>query len=328
MMPTAIERLRAPESGEREVWLAGGCFWGTQAYLKNIPGVVHTSVGYANGRVERPTYQMVCAHATGFTEAVHVVYDPAALPLAFLLKLYFDSIDPTSVNRQGGDVGDQYRTGIYALEAADVEAAQSSLAALSRSLDRPVAVEAQPLQNYYLAEDYHQDYLDKNPGGYCHVPRAKIEGVKAARTYGRPSDEHIRRTLSPLSYAVTQQNGTEPAFRNDYFDHFQKGIYVDVVTGEPLFLSSDKFESGCGWPAFARPVAEAAVIEHDDTTYGMHRVEVRSAAGDSHLGHVFEDGPRSRGGLRYCINSAALRFVPLDQMEAQGYGHLISRVDQ
>ncbi|MGJ4849485.1 peptide-methionine (R)-S-oxide reductase MsrB [Bacillota bacterium Meth-B3] len=328
MRPTEIERLRAPGTGEREVWLAGGCFWGTQAYLKNISGVVHTSVGYANGRVERPTYQMICSRATGFAEAVHVIYDPAALPFAFLLGLYFDSIDPTSVNRQGGDVGDQYRTGIYALEAADVDEARSSLAALARSLGRPVAVEAGPLQNYYLAEDYHQDYLDKNPGGYCHVPRAKIERVKAARTYRRSSDEHIRRTLSPLSYAVTQQNGTERPFENAYYDHFQKGVYVDVVTGEPLFLSSDKFESGCGWPAFAHPVTEAAVTEHEDNTYGMRRSEVRSAAGNSHLGHVFEDGPHARGGLRYCINSAALRFVPLEQMETQGYGYLISRVDR
>ncbi len=180
MIPSTIERLAFPGENIKEIWLAGGCFWGTQAYLMNINGVAHTSVGYLNGHVERPTYQMVCTGATGFAEAVHVLYASDWLPLEKLLSLYYQAIDPTSVNRQGGDVGDQYRTGIYYADEADLDVINHSVDCLAASLKKPVAIEVRPLVNYFLAEEYHQDYLTKNPGGYCHVPRSLIEQAKKA----------------------------------------------------------------------------------------------------------------------------------------------------
>ena len=328
MNPTTIERMQKPERGETEIFLAGGCFWGTQAYLAGVSGVVHTSVGYANGLTEHPTYEAVCAHATGFTEAVHVIYRPDRLPLSALLPLYFESIDPTSVNRQGGDVGDQYRTGIYFSDPSDRLTIDACIRTLAQTLKKPVAIEVEPIRNYYLAEAYHQDYLQKNPNGYCHVPRALIERAHKTQVYKKPSDAQLKKTLSPVAYAVTQEGQTERAFENPYHDHYEKGVYVDVTTGEPLFLSSDKFESGCGWPAFAQPISSEAVTAHSDRSYGMHRVEVRSQSGDAHLGHVFEDGPMDRGGLRYCINSASLKFIPIDQLEQAGLGALRSLIEK
>lgn len=341
--PATIERLRpVPEGSEhREIWLAGGCFWGLEKYLRGIHGVIDTDVGYANGDTPNPTYQQVCSHATGYAETVRVVYDPAEVSLSFLLSLYFDAIDPTSVNRQGNDIGDQYRTGIYYTEESDMATVRAALGALSKSLGAPVAIEAMPLRNYYLAEDYHQDYLAKNPGGYCHIsdgmcavaaqareerPQGDTNDANDAPAYEKPDMASLRDTLTDMQWRVTQENATEPSFQNEYYDHFEPGIYVDVTTGEPLFLSTEKFESGCGWPSFSRPISGASVTEQLDTSHGMRRTEVRSGAGDAHLGHVFEDGPKEQGGLRYCINSASLRFIPLDRMEAEGYGEYIAAV--
>lgn len=145
------------------------------------------------------------------------------------------------------------------------------------------------------------------------------------RTYAKTPDAIAR--LTPEQYRITQQNGTERPFTGEYDHHFAPGLYVDVVSGEPLFASSMKYNSGCGWPAFARPVEPANIVELRDTTHGMIRTEVRSRHGDSHLGHVFPDGPRELGGLRYCINSAALRFIPKDRMEAEGYGDYLDQVE-
>ena len=188
-------------------------------------------------------------------------------------------------------------------------------------------MELSPLLNFYPAEEYHQDYLIKNPNGYCHIPREEIELFSCLRIdpgdYRKPADEAIRDRLTEEQYRVTQENGTEYAFRNEFWDSFEKGIYVDVVTGEPLFSSIDKFESGCGWPAFSKPIEVPAIIELPDNSHGMRRTEVRSRAGDSHLGHVFTGDPESPNGVRYCINSAALRFIPYAKMEAEGYGYLL-----
>lgn len=318
-----IQRISTATDSCREIWLAGGCFWGTQAYLDNINGVVHTSVGYANGHTPNPTYEAVCSRTTGYAEAVHVAYNPVDLQFEFLLELYFQSVNPTSVNRQGGDVGDQYRTGIYYLDASDLPIIESSIKKLAATLEKPVAIEVKPLTNYYLAEEYHQKYLQKNPGGYCHIPHTKLTEVKTARQYQRPDTCKLRDMLTPTQYAVTQENSTEPPFKNEYHNHFAPGIYVDITTGQPLFLSTDKFESGCGWPAFSKPIRAEDVQQLTDTTHNMLRTEVRSKAGDAHLGHVFEDGPEEAGGLRYCINSAALRFVPEQEMQSQGYGYLL-----
>lgn len=306
-----------------EIWLAGGCFWGVEAYFARIPGVAKTDVGYANGKTESPSYQEL--KQTGHAETVHICYDPQQVSLEKLLTYYFAIIDPLSVNRQGGDVGTQYRTGIYYRSESDGETARRFIAAEQGKYDAPIAVEVKPLANYFSAEEYHQQYLEKNPGGYCHVDFSLLpkKPDNESKTYQKPPEETLRHTLSDIQYRVTQQSETEPPFANTYWDSREKGIYVDVVTGEPLFVSADKFDSGCGWPSFTKPVAENALREKVDETHRMIRTEVRSRIGNSHLGHVFADGPKETGGLRYCINSAALRFIPLAEMEREGYGRYL-----
>ncbi|MDR0838268.1 MAG: peptide-methionine (R)-S-oxide reductase MsrB [Oscillospiraceae bacterium] len=311
----------------KEIYLAGGCFWGVEKYIALIPGVVKTAVGYANGSTENPTYEDVCTRGTGHAETVEVVYDESALPLTRLLDLYAQVIDPTSVNRQGGDAGTQYRTGIYYTDGDDEEIIRGWLVLLGESLDAPVAIECAPLAQFFPAEEYHQGYLDRNPNGYCHIPAAKFEDARRAGSPRTVGDGALRGRLTPMQYEVAVNGATEPPFRNEYFDNFRAGIYVDIVSGEPLFVSADKFESGCGWPAFARPIDAAALKTLRDGSYGRERTEVRSAKSGAHLGHVFDDGPEALGGLRYCINSAALRFVPAEDMEREGYGALRSLVE-
>lgn len=305
----------------KTIFLAGGCFWGVEKYLSLIPGVLKTEAGYANGKTQRPTYQQVCCHNTGHAEAVKVTYDETKLSLRELLARFFEVIDPTSVNRQGNDKGVQYRTGIYYTQQEEKEEILEVLKHLQTRYDMPVVVEAEPLDNYYPAEEYHQKYLDKNPEGYCHIPAIAFEEAKRALT--ETKGDALRQRLTDMQYRVTQENGTEPPFQNQYFDEFREGIYVDIVSGEPLFVSSDKFESGCGWPSFSRPIDQKLVKENADTSHGMYRTEVRSRASDSHLGHVFKDGPLDKGGLRYCINSAALRFIPRERMQEEGYGEYL-----
>jgi peptide methionine sulfoxide reductase msrA/msrB len=306
---------------DKTIYLAGGCFWGVEKYVGLIPGVVRTRVGYANGLTERPTYEAVCSQTTGHAETVEVTYDADRLALDDLLFLFFEVIDPTSLNRQGNDHGTQYRTGIFWTDPADQAVAEAALAELRQRIATQVVVEAQPLTRFWPAEDYHQHYLDRNPGGYCHIPAASFRDVAARLVQARRLRE-----LTPEQYAVTQRDATEPPFANEYYDHFEPGVYVDVVTGQPLFLSSDKFESGCGWPAFARPVDPGVVAERPDHKLTRPRTEVRALLSNAHLGHVFEDGPDYLGGLRYCINSAALRFVPVSEMPTQGYGDLVARL--
>ncbi|MGI6733467.1 MAG: peptide-methionine (S)-S-oxide reductase MsrA [Anaerovoracaceae bacterium] len=313
----------------REIYLAGGCFWGTEKYLKSLPGVIKTDVGYANGRTENPSYEDVCYRNTGHAETVRVEYDPQRISLSYILHMYFDVIDPTSLNRQGNDVGSQYRTGIYYVSPEDEAIIRAAVSELQKRYSKPVVIEIKPLENYYPAEEYHQDYLTKNPGGYCHIGADAFE--KAGRAlvdpseYVVPDDAELKSRLTDLQYHVTRENGTEPPYHNEYHDHFAPGIYVDIITGEPLFSSSDKFEA-CGWPSFSRPIDPSVIKTRLDLTHGMVREEVRSRVGDSHLGHVFPDGPKEKGGLRYCINSAALRFIPMKDMEKQGYGKYLHLV--
>lgn len=316
----------------KEIYLAGGCFWGTEQYLQNVTGILKTEVGYANGNTEKPTYEAVCYQNTGHAETVKVEYDNEIVSLPFLLTLYYEVINPTSVNRQGGDRGAQYRTGIYYKDIQDREVILDSVATLQKGYKKPIAIEVLPLKNYSRAEEHHQKYLDKNPSGYCHIGTDKLDQAKQAKDPGIPgevvSKKALKKRLTPLQFEVTQHNATEPPFANEYYNQYEQGIYVDITTGEPLFVSTDKFESGCGWPAFAKPMSDnkEMVKEVVDHSHRMHRTEVRSTMGDAHLGHVFTDGPAELGGLRYCINSAALRFVPLEEMEKEGYGEYQSLV--
>lgn len=322
----------------KEIYLAGGCFWGLEGFIKKLPGVYDTDVGYANGNTKNPSYEDVCQKNTGHAETVHVYYDPSVLSLDNLIKGFFKVVDPTSLNRQGNDRGSQYRSGIYYTDPADLGTIQNAVDEEQKKHEQKIVAEILPLDNYYLAEDYHQDYLDKNPSGYCHINLNEADtfakennlGQKAPETlikkenYPVPSQEVLKEKLTDIQYKVTQNGDTERPYTNEYTSSFDEGIYVDVVTGEPLFSSRDKFESGCGWPSFTAPIVPEVVTEHKDTAFNMIRTEVRSRAGDTHLGHVFEDGPKDKGGLRYCINSASIRFVPKDSMEQEGYGFLIA----
>ncbi len=320
----------APENAAlRDIYFAGGCFWGVEEYFSRMPGVHDVTVGYANGSKENPTYEEVCSGRTGHAETVHVRYYPKIISLKTLAEQFFTVIDPTSLNRQGNDVGSQYRTGMYYVREEDKAVLEAVRAEVQKKYAKPLAVELVPLQKYYLAEEYHQDYLKKNPRGYCHIDFSSLKDVRTEKIevvdpgkYPKPSDAELKKMLSPEAYAVTRQNATERAFTGKLWDHKERGIYVDVVTGEPLFSSSDKFDSGCGWPSFTKPIDPAVIAERQDDSHGMRRIEVKSRAGDSHLGHVFDDGPKDKGGLRYCINSAALRFVPYEEMDKQGYGYL------
>ena len=319
---------------EKTIVLAGGCFWGVERYLRLMPGVSWTEVGYANCEVPKPSYEEVCSGRTGCVEAVRVRYDPAELGLSELLEMFWRIIDPTSVDRQGNDVGPQYRTGVYYQDPEDSPIIKGALILLGESLEAPVAVEALPLANFHRAEEYHQRYLEKNPGGYCHVGQDRFREAAGGRPQGEPGreggdrDRELRARLTPMQYEVTQRGATEPPFENEFFDKFEPGVYVDVVDGTPLFLSSQKFESGCGWPSFSKPINENVLRTLPDLSYGRVRTEVRGKQSGSHLGHVFPDGPAKAGGLRYCINSSSLKFVPKDRMEAEGYGELLPLLEK
>ncbi|MDE6007108.1 MAG: peptide-methionine (R)-S-oxide reductase MsrB [Muribaculaceae bacterium] len=311
---------------KKEIYLAGGCFWGTAHLFSLIDGVESTVVGYANSKIEDPTYKMVCSGMTGAAETVKVVYDDEYVGLSELLTIYFRSIDPLSVNQQGNDRGTQYRTGIYYIEASDIPVIEAVVATMQRRYAEPLAVEVMRLKNFYSAEIYHQDYLYKNPGGYCHIDPRLFEEVKGIKSKKKDKIE-LKQRLTPLQWEVTQNGATERPYENEYDDEFRPGIYVDITDGTPLFVSSRKYDSGCGWPAFTKPIDTGSITEHLDTSYGRKRTEVRSASSGAHLGHVFPDGPAEDGGLRYCINSASLRFIPKQQMEEEGYGDYIHLVD-
>lgn len=308
----------------KEIYLAGGCFWGTQAYFDRMMGVIYTNVGYANGQSDQTDYYSI--QNTGHSEAVYVVYDPEELPLEDLLTYYYGIIDPTILNQQGYDIGTQYRTGIYYVDENDLATINMVTEEEQKKHRSLIVTEIQPLRNYVLAEDYHQDYLVKNPWGYCHVDLSSIPNEKPqveATDYHKPTLDEIWQRLTPEQFEITQNNDTEYPFQNEYWDNTELGIYVDIVTGEPLFLSIDQYDSGCGWPSFTRPIQSDVIHYEQDDSFFMSRIEVRSRVGDSHLGHVFTDGPKDEGGLRYCINSGSLEFIPYDLMEARGYGEFM-----
>jgi len=331
MEETPFDATYVEKEGIDVIYLAGGCFWGMEKLMQSIDGAVDVISGYANGRADvDPTYEKVITGDTGYRETVRVEYDLNIVSLDALLFAYFNVIDPTIRNAQGNDRGPQYQTGVYYTDEAGGEIV-ARIASIERGRAERFEVEIEPLARFYTAEEYHQDYLDKNPLGYCHISPDEIsmagEMIIDPGDYPLPTEDEIKEKLTDLQYNVTQNAATEPAFNNEYWDNHEQGIYVDVVTGEPLFSSRDKFESGTGWPSFTQPIDENAVRFIRDNTLGMQRIEVRSRAGNSHLGHVFYNDSSSPNGTRYCINSAALQFLPSAEMEAEGYGYLLDFVE-
>ncbi|MDR3570500.1 MAG: peptide-methionine (S)-S-oxide reductase MsrA [Syntrophobacteraceae bacterium] len=326
---------------------AGGCFWCVQSDFEKVKGVVKVIAGYTGGHTENPTYQEVSAGKTGHVEAVQVIYDPAMVTYEKLLDFFWRHIDPTDPDGQFVDKGAQYRSVIFYHNEEQRIAAEKSKRELADSarFDKPIATEILPFSKFYKAEEYHQDYYKKNPiryryyrflsgrdqflqkvwGKTSEVSHSKAEAVKPAEPpvkYSKPDEGTLRKELTPLQYKVTQENGTEPPFKNEYWNNKADGIYVDVVSGEPLFSSRDKFDSGTGWPSFTRPLAPGNIVEKKDWSLFGKRMEVRSRYGHSHLGHVFDDGPPPTG-LRYCMNSAALRFIPKADLQKEGYGRYL-----
>lgn len=305
---------------------AGGCFWCMEPPFVNLDGVINVIPGYTGGDAENPSYEKVSAGITGHREAVQITYNPSKITYEKLLKVFWIQIDPTDEGGQFADRGTQYNTGIFYHNEEQKVKAQQSKQELSRSgkFKNPIVTEIIKAEVFYPAEEYHNDYYKKNPDHYKQYKYLSGRQLFIEQTwpdvdlYNKPPLTALKKKLSPLQYKVTQEDGTEPSFNNTYWDNKEEGLYVDIVSGEPLFSSTDKFKSGTGWPSFVKPLEDDNIIEKTDRSGFMKRTEVRSKVGDSHLGHVFPDGPKPTG-LRYCINSAALRFIPKDDLEKEGF---------
>jgi peptide methionine sulfoxide reductase msrA/msrB len=314
---------------------AGGCFWCMQPPFEKLKGVVEVVSGYSGGTGENPTYDDYAS--TGHIEVIQVTYDPSIISYQQLLDVFWRQINPTDAGGQFVDRGPQYRSAIFYHNEEQKKLAEKSKEELAKSgkFDKPIVTEILKEGPFYKAEDYHQDYHSKNPLRYKYYrfrsgrdqfldkiwgpDRDNHDMKQSSMDVKKPGKEELKAKLTPLQYKVTQEEGTEPAFHNDYWDNKKPGIYVDIVSGEPLFSSMDKYDSGTGWPSFTRPLKPENIVEKEDRSFFTTRTEVRSKHGGSHLGHVFNDGPAPTG-LRYCMNSAALRFIPKEDLEKEGYG--------
>ncbi|MBI5327427.1 MAG: peptide-methionine (S)-S-oxide reductase MsrA [Deltaproteobacteria bacterium] len=328
------EDIKTPAQKLEKATFAGGCFWCMEPPFASLKGVMSIAVGYTGGHDKNPTYEEVSSGVTGHTEAIEILYDTAQVTYSELLDVFWRNIDPTTANQQFVDIGAQYRTAIFYHSEEQRRLAEKSKTKLEKSgkFDKPIVTEIKPATTFYKAEDYHQKYYEKNPIRYKFYRYnsgrdrylEKIWGGKTEiknteqKKYSKPSVDELKKKLTPLQYKVTQENGTERAFDNEYWNNKKQGIYVDIVSGEPLFSSIDKFDSGTGWPSFTKPLEPENIIEKEDRSFFTTRTEVRSKQAGSHLGHIFHDGPKP-DGLRYCMNSAALRFIPKEDLEKKGY---------
>ena len=305
---------------------AGGCFWCMVTPFDQLPGIVKVTSGYTGGHTDNPTYEEVCSETTGHAEAVQIEFIPEIMPYSKLVEMFWRQIDPTDPEGQFHDKGSSYRTAIFYHSEEQKQIAEASKQRLAESgrFSKPIVTEITPASTFYPAEEYHQDYYKKNPLRYKMYRKGSGRDAFIQSAWRvEKNHEQLRRQLTPIQYEVTQNNATERPFQNEFWDHQEEGIYVDIVSGEPLFSSLDKFDARCGWPSFTKPLIEQQIKELTDMSHGMIRTEVRSKEADSHLGHVFPDGP-GPNGLRYCINSAALRFIPKHKLAEEGYGEYVS----